>query len=95
MGRRRAHIVASLVVAVVTLAIGTATAAIQAGVLAPNESKGCRPDVEKCPSFVDWHAGLVSGLRVTIILLVIGLLVVGVSYLVKPPPPPSSEPYPD
>jgi hypothetical protein len=93
MGRRGAHTVASIAVAVVSFAIGAATAAIAAGVLFPSESKGCQPDVEKCPSFVDWHAGLVSGSRVTIILLVIGLLVVGVSYRVKPPPP--SEPFPD
>jgi hypothetical protein len=85
MGRRRVHILAIVAVTVVSLAMGTLTAAIGAGVYA-GESKGCRPDIEKCPSFIDWHAGLGPGLRVTGLLLVVGLLAVAVvSYLTRPP----------
>jgi hypothetical protein len=86
MSRRRAHVLAIVAVAAVSLAMGVIVATLAAGIF--DESKGCRPDVEKCPSFVDWHAGLGPGLRVTGILLVVGLLVVAaVSYLTKPREP--------
>jgi hypothetical protein len=82
---------AVIVVAAVSVAMGAVTAAIAANVLFPADSKGCRPDVEKCPSFVDWHAGVVPGLRTTGILLVVGLLVIAaVSYLMKPQQVPPS-----
>jgi hypothetical protein len=78
-------------VAVFSVVMGAVTAAIAAGGLFASDSKGCRPDIEKCPSFVDWHAGLVPGLRVTGSLLVVGLAVVAaVSYLMKPQQAPPS-----
>ncbi len=89
MSRRRAHVLAIVAVAAVSLTMGVLVSTLAAGVF--DESKGCRPDVEKCPSFIDWHAGVVPGLRVTGILLVIGLLVVAaVSYLTKPQQGPPS-----
>jgi hypothetical protein len=93
IGRPRGRVLAVGFVAALSLAMGGVTAAIAAGALIPSDSKGCRPDIEKCPSFVDWHAGLVPGLRVTGILLVVGLLVVaGVSYLMKPRDTPPTPP---
>jgi hypothetical protein len=89
MGRRRGYVLAIVAVAVVSLLMGTLSAAIAAGVFASD--KGCRPEIEKCPSFIDWHAGVVPGLRVTGILLGVGLLVVvAVGYLMKPQQAPPS-----
>jgi len=88
--RPRGRVLAIGFVVAVSLAMGGVTAAIASGLFA-GASKGCRPDIEKCPDFVDWHAGLAPGLRVTGILLVVGLLVVvAVSYLMKPPQTPPS-----
>lgn len=85
MRRPRGYALASIVVVAVSVVMGAVTAAIGAGELFPDESKGCQPSVEKCPSFVDWHTGLTEGARVTGILLVIGLLAVAaVWYLPKP-----------
>ena len=90
MGRPRGRTLAIVAVAAVSLAMGIFTAAIDAGIFS-GEGKGCRPDIEKCPSFVDWHAGVVPGLRITGILLIVGLLVVAsVGYLMKSPPTPPS-----
>ena len=89
MSRRRAHVLSIVAVAAVSLAMGALVATLAAGTF--DESKGCQPDVEKCPSFVDWHAGFGPGLRVAGILLVVGLLVVAaVSYLTRPQQSPPS-----
>jgi hypothetical protein len=91
IGRPRGRMLVVGFVVAVSLSMGAVTAAIAANVLFPAGSKGCRPEIEKCPDFVDWHAGVVSGLRVAGILLVVGLLVVAaVSYLMKPQQPPPS-----
>lgn len=91
MRRPRGYALASIVVVAVSFVMGVVTAALGAGEIAPDESKGCQPNVEKCPSFVDWHTGLTEGARVTGILLVIGLLAVAaVWYLLKPPHNPPS-----
>jgi hypothetical protein len=87
IGRLRGRVLAIGFVVAVSLAMGGVTAALASGLFS-GESKGCQPSIEKCPDFVDWHAGLAPGLRVAGILLVVGLLVVAaVSYLMKPREP--------
>jgi hypothetical protein len=87
MRRPGGYTLAVIVVVAVSVAMGALTAAIAAGAL-PSGDKGCQPDIEKCPNFIDWHAGIVPGVRVTVMLLVVGLLVVAaVRYVMKQAPP--------
>jgi hypothetical protein len=91
MPRPRGYALALIVVVAVSVVMGAVTAAIGAGELFPDGSKGCQSNIERCPSFVDWHTGLAEGARVTVVLLVIGLLAVAVVwYLMKPPHTPPS-----